>query len=98
MALIVNPIEVKSAGNRKIWILFADGISGEIDLSHLQGKGIFKKWDHAVPFESVHINLINHAIVWDEELEIDSDNIYLQLIGKSFEEWRKENEPMYAAN
>jgi hypothetical protein len=96
MAAIVNPIEVHSAGERRLWILFADGVSGEIDLQHLAGKGIFKKWDYAVPFDGVHINPENHAVAWNEELEIDSYNLYLQLIGKTFEEWHKEQESAYA--
>ena len=98
MAAITNPIEVHSAAERKIWILFADGVSGEVDLKHLSGIGIFKKWDESIPFDTVRINPENHAIVWDDELEIDSDNLYLLLIGKTFQEWREEHEPVYAAH
>jgi hypothetical protein len=98
MAIIANPIEVKAIGTRAISILFDDGTRGEVDLSHLSGKGIFKKWDTFIPFSSVHINPHNHAVVWDDELEIDSDNLYLTLIGKTFEEWQKEHELEHAAN
>jgi hypothetical protein len=98
MATIVNPIEVKATHDNTIWVLFADGVKGEIDLSELRGKGVFKKWDKELAFSSVHINPVNHVIAWDDELEIDADNIYLQLIGKTFEEWQKEHEPEYAAN
>ena len=98
MAIIANPIEVKATHDNIIWVLFSDDVSGEIDLSHLKGMGVFKKWDTVTPFSSVHINPENHVIAWDDELEIDADNIYLQLIGKTFEEWQKENKPEYAAN
>jgi hypothetical protein len=98
MAIIVNPIEVRATSDKSIWILFADGVSGEIDLSHLRGKGVFKKWENTVPFSSVHINPENHVVAWDNELEIDADNLYLELIGKTFDEWQKEHEPIYAAN
>jgi len=93
MAIIANPIEVKAVGARIIRILFNDGTGGEVDLSHLSERGVFKKWDTEIPFSSVHINSENHAIVWDDELEIDSDNLYLKLSGKTFEEWQKEHEP-----
>ena len=98
MAIIANPIEVRAIGEKSIWILFADGVSGDVDLSHLKGKGVFRKWDSSVPFSGVHINPVNHIVAWDDELEIDADNLYLELIGKTFEEWQKEHELIHAAN
>src|SRR6266513_237999 len=96
MAIIANPIEVKAIDNKSIWILFADGTSGNIDLSDLRGKGIFKKLDSVAFFKKVYINPQNHVVAWDDELEIDSDNLYLQLIGKTFEEWQKEHDLEHA--
>jgi len=94
----VHPIEVRAVDDQKIFILFGDGVSGEIDLSHLHGKGIFKKWDTTTPFKNVFINPENHSIAWDEELEIDSENLYFKLIGMSFEDWQKLQEEEHAAN
>jgi hypothetical protein len=98
MAIISNPVEVRAENRYKIRVLFSDGISGEIDLSELAGKGIFNKWNTVSPFEQVYIDPVSHAIAWDDELEIDSDTLYLQLIGKTFDQWQREHQPAYAAN
>ena len=37
----MHPIDVKALPNYKIWVLYPDGVSGEIDLSDLKGKGVF---------------------------------------------------------
>ena len=94
--MIVNPIEVKAVGNRSIWIRFADGTSGNVDLSHLWGKGVFKKWETVVPFKNVFVNPENHSIAWDSELELDSDNLYLELIHKTFEQVKIEEVQKYS--
>jgi len=40
-----EPLEVKALANYRIWIRYADGSEGEVDLSHLAGKGIFELWE-----------------------------------------------------
>jgi len=36
-----KPIQVKVLPNYKLWVKYTDGVEGEIDLSHLVGKGVF---------------------------------------------------------
>ena len=89
--MISNPVKVIALDDYKIQLAFEDGIKGEIDLSYLKGKGIFKAWDNYSIFKKVCIDEETKSIAWSCEIEIDSNNLYLELIGKTFEQWKQEN-------
>lgn len=52
---MLKPIEVKALPDYKIWIKYSNGTAGEVDLSHLAGRGVFKLWDDYQEFQAVHI-------------------------------------------
>ena len=79
------PTQVKPMPGYKIWIEYEDGESGEIDLSHLVGKGVFKAWDDPGHFEKVHISP-HRTIAWDENIDMCADFAYMELTGKTLEE------------
>ena len=59
--------------------------AGEVDLSHLAGRGVFAAWDDRTFFEAVRLE--DHgAVAWGEELELCPDALYMQLVGKSVAE------------
>lgn len=89
--MIAKPIRVIPLENFKIELYFDDGISGQIDLSELKSKGVFSLWDNYENFKKVYIDNETTAIAWSPEVEIDVNNLYLKLTGKSFSEWQKEN-------
>lgn len=64
---------------------YSDGASGEVDLSHLAGRGVFEAWNRRACFESVRI-ASGGAIAWDEAIELCPDAVYLRLTGKSVAE------------
>ena len=80
-----QPVRVKALNGLRIWIRFRDGEEGEIDLSHLEGMGVFKAWNDREFFESVRINSFNE-ITWGDEIDLCPDALYMQLTGKSPEE------------
>ena len=82
---MVQPTEVEVRDGYRIWLQYADGVAGEIDLSHLAGKGVFKIWDEPGYFEKVHITS-HRAIAWDDDIELCADALYMELTGKSVEE------------
>ncbi len=79
MFKIARPISVKVKTKYKIWVKYDDGIQGEVDLSHLAHKGIFKLWDSTVPFENVYIDSQSYAISWSKDIDIAPDNVYFKL-------------------
>jgi len=80
-----KPVEVKALPNYKIWVKYSDGVEGEVDLSHLAGKGVFAVWNDYSAFEMVYIG--SHGqIAWSDKIDICPDSIYMKITGKSPEE------------
>ena len=82
---MLYPVEVKALGRYRIWLSYSDGVSGEIDLSDVAGKGIFKAWDDPGLFQKVHI-APHQAIAWTEDIELCPQSLYLELTGKDWED------------
>ena len=79
------PDSVKALPKFRLWIRYSDGIEGEVDLSHLAGKDIFKAWADPGVYEQVHVG--EHGeIRWSDEMELCPDALYLRLTGKSPED------------
>jgi hypothetical protein len=94
MPKIVN---VKPLDGYKIHLEFADGIAGEVNLSHLAGKGVFIFWNKYANFKRVSIEG-GRRLAWSDDIDIDADSLYLKLTGKTPDEIfpaLKEN-PAYA--
>lgn len=81
-----RPVAVETREGFCIWLKYDDGVEGELDMSHLAGKGVFKAWDDRAFFEGVHINE-HGAVSWgafDEsgmELDIAPETSYARLLG-----------------
>ena len=85
--MMVRPMEVESRGGYRIWLRYSDGAAGEVDLSHLAGRGVFAAWNDRACFEAVRVTAAG-GIAWGEglDLELCPDTLYMQLTGKSIEE------------
>jgi hypothetical protein len=80
-----KPVEVKALPGYRLWLRYADGVRGEVDLSEFAGKGVFKLWNDPLAFESVWIG--EHGqLAWSDEVELCPDALYLRLTGKTPEE------------
>ena len=80
-----KPIQVKPLPGYKLWIEYTDGVAGEVDLSHLAGKGVFALWNDDDAFERVYID-DSDAIAWSEEIALCPDALYMRITGKTLEE------------
>ena len=78
-------IEVKPLQGYRLWLRYADGVEGEVDLSDLAGRGVFAAWDEREFFESVRTDE-SGALVWGDSLDLCPDALYLRLTGKTPEE------------
>ena len=79
---MIQALEVKPREGLRIWLRFSDGSSGEVDLSDLAGRGVFRAWDRSGVFERVHV-APHGAVAWNDEIELCADSLYLELTGKS---------------
>lgn len=69
----------------RIWLRYDDGSSGEVDLSHLAGQGVFAAWNDRAFFESVRVTDYG-AVAWGEDIDLCPDKLYMDLTGKKVEE------------
>ena len=77
--------EVKVLSGYTLWLKYADGIEGTIDLSHLVGKGVFSLWEDHEEFKKVSIGS-SGELVWGTEVDLCPDSLYLKITGKKPEE------------
>ncbi len=78
---MIRPIEVQPREGHRIWLRYSDGTAGELDLSYLAGRGVFKVWDEAAPFATVRIGPAG-GIAWGEDAELCPDALYMRLSGE----------------
>ncbi len=64
-------VKCQPRNNYKVWIRFDDGLEGEVDLSHLLGKGIFSDWDSIEFFNSVEIDAKTDTLAWPNGIDLD---------------------------
>ena len=76
------PERVEARDGYRIWIRYSDGVQGEVDLSALAGRGVFRAWETPGFFADVHVSP-HGSIAWNDELEICPDTVYSELSGKS---------------
>ena len=69
----------------KLFLEFEDGVNGVINLEQWKDKTVFQHWDDEENFKSFKITA-DKKIEWSNEIDMDPDAFYLQLIGKTFEE------------
>lgn len=74
-------IEVEARSNYKLWVKYADGPSGEVDLSDIAGKGEYAAWNDPPFFSGVLIDPETKMISWGNRVEICPDAVYLALTG-----------------
>ena len=78
-------ISVYASNDYKIEVAFSDGISGKYDLSKIARSGLMSYWNNIDNFKKVCIK--DNILCWNEDIEIDSNSIYLNLIDKTFFEY-----------
>lgn len=83
--MLIKPKTVRPLDEFRIYLEFSDGSKGEVDLSSLLDKPVFGKLKDRSLFEKVHIG-DHREIMWNEEIELCADSLYLQLTGKSPED------------
>jgi hypothetical protein len=70
----------------QLFLVYEDGVNGTIDLSEWKGKGVFDYWNNEKNFEQFFITP-QKKLQWCEDIDMDPDAFYLQLIGKTFSEY-----------
>ncbi|MEA3340539.1 MAG: DUF2442 domain-containing protein, partial [Chloroflexota bacterium] len=64
---------------------YDDGVTGEVNLSYLVGKGVFALWNNYATFERVYIG-DSGEIAWTKEIDLCPDALYMKITGKTSEQ------------
>ena len=51
-------VQAKPLDGYRLWLKYADGTAGEVDLSDLAGRGVFRAWSDRKLFEAVTIDRV----------------------------------------
>jgi hypothetical protein len=81
----IKILDARPLDGYKIWLKFDNGASGEVDLSHLAGKGVFALWNNYEDFKKVSVE-DGRWLAWSDDIDIDADSLYLKVTGKTPEE------------
>ena len=78
---MIRPVEVRPLPRYRLWLRYQDGTEGEVDLSHLAGRGVFAAWDQGDVFGQVKLG--HHGqLEWPGDVDLCPDALYLTLTGK----------------
>lgn len=69
-------IEAKVIDGYRIWMRFADGVEGLVDLSWLVGKGVFSAWEDPAFFRLMRVDPEANTVVWPGRLDLAPDALY----------------------
>ncbi|NLY02196.1 MAG: DUF2442 domain-containing protein [Rhodopirellula sp.] len=78
-------VEVHALPGYALHLRYADGVAGEVDLSHLAGKGVFRLWNDPEAFSRVSIGS-GGEVRWSDDVDLCADSLYMQLTGKTADE------------
>ena len=73
-------VDVEARTGYRVWIRFADGIDGEIDLSDLVGSGVFNVWQDPSEFRKVVVDRETGTIAWPGGIDLCPDTLYEDVI------------------
>lgn len=78
--MLHDVIDVNPRANFRLWVRFEDGIEGEVDLSDLAGRGVFKRWtDDPSEFDQVSVDPESGTAVWPGGLDVAPDRLYQEV-------------------
>jgi hypothetical protein len=85
---IPNITSAKHIEGLKLELTFQDEVSGIIDFGKKSLNGVLAQLFDVAFFSTMKLR--NNVLYWDGDIEIDGNSLYLELIGKTFEEWQNE--------
>jgi hypothetical protein len=74
-------VAAKALLNYRLWVRFQDGVEGEVDLSDIVGKGVFRRWDDPSEFARVYVDEELGTVAWPGNLDLAPDALYRDIAG-----------------
>lgn len=74
--MLYRIVEVEARRGYRVWVRFEDGVEGEVDLSDLAGRGVFRQWEEEGEFEKVYVDSETWTIAWPGGIDLAPDALY----------------------
>jgi len=85
---LVDVVSVRPLGGMRLWLKFADGASGEVDLVRwLRRKGVFRPLFAPAYFRRVRVDRDTGTIAWPNDADVDPFVLYHWTTGKPLPRW-----------
>lgn len=82
--MLYDVVEVRAMADFRVWVRFENGVEGEVDLSDVAGKGVFRRWlDEPSEFYEVRVDPESGTIVWPGGLDVAPDRLYSDVVRAS---------------
>jgi len=72
-------VSVRAMDGYRVWVEFSDGMAGEVDLSDLVGKGVFRAWADPAEFGKAFIDPETHTIAWPGGIDLCPDSLHEEI-------------------
>jgi len=86
---------LKPLPDYRLWLRFADGTEGTVDLSSYVGDGVFAAWRDPNTFSRVRIGEFGQPI-WDGDVDLCADALYKTVTGHLPAGFSVKTEPAHA--
>jgi hypothetical protein len=84
--MLVDIAEVRVLDGHRVYLRFADGVEGEIDLDAVvRWEGVFAPLEAPERFAEVRVNAELGTIVWPNGADLDPDVLYAAVTGRTIE-------------
>lgn len=81
--VLVDVVEARAVGGHRLFLRFADGVAGEVDLDRLvRWEGVFEPLRDPRRFASVRVDVELGTVVWPGGADMDPDVLYSAVTGK----------------
>jgi hypothetical protein len=84
--MLVDIVEVRPLERHRLYLRFADGVEGEIDLDTIvRWEGVFAPLADPERFAEVRVNPDLGTIVWPNGADVDPDVLYAAVTSRTIE-------------
>ena len=89
-SLFPKLLTVRPLPGYRLALSYEDGVEGQVDLSAWAGNGAFAVWKTA-PETFTRLEITDDGkLQWAEDLDMDPDAFYLQILGKTYEQYARD--------
>jgi hypothetical protein len=81
--VLVDVVEVRAVGGHRLFLRFADGVAGEVDLDRLvRWTGVFESLRDPRLFAQARVDAELGTVAWPGGADLDPDVLYAVVTGR----------------